>query len=163
LAVVAQLGGVFTSSYLVLVLAHALAPAGTPHALGVPVPRGSEAPALVLALCSLLLGLFPWDAILPIPRDHSTKPFDLAFVADIVWPILAGAVLAILLGSWGNWSVPVAYEKPLAAIAGPLRRAALACGDTLERTDATVRQWTAACLSLLALGLLLSAAMLVGR
>jgi NADH:ubiquinone oxidoreductase subunit 5 (subunit L)/multisubunit Na+/H+ antiporter MnhA subunit len=163
LAVVVQLGGVFTNSYLVLVLAHALAPAGTPDAFGVPVPRGSEAPALVLALCSLLLGLFAWDAFLPIPHDHVTKPFDLASLADIVWPILAGAMLAILLGSWGNWPVPMAYEKALAAIAEPLRRAALKCGDTLERADATVRQWTAACLSLLVLGLLLSAAMLVGR
>src|SRR6185503_925150 len=60
-AVAIQAGGILTSSYVVLVLAHAMAPADesvTPRAR---IARMGEAAALALALCSLLLGLIPWQ------------------------------------------------------------------------------------------------------
>ena len=70
-AVVIQAGGIFTSAYLVLVLAHALAPADEPVTLRVRVSRIGEAAALALALCSLMLGLVPWEAYLVVP--HGTR------------------------------------------------------------------------------------------
>ncbi len=73
-AVVIQAGGIFTSAYLLLVLAHALAPAHEPVTLRVRVSRIGEAAALVLALCSLLLGLVPWEAYLVVPHGTASNP-----------------------------------------------------------------------------------------
>ena len=102
-AVVIQAGGIFTSSYLLLVLAHALAPANEPVTLRVPVPRIREAAALALALCSLLLGLVPWDAYLSrSARASSRIRSPSRRSSTTLWPILGGAVLAILLGRWGD-------------------------------------------------------------
>ena len=127
-AIVVQAGGVFTSSYLVLVLAHALAPAEAPNTLRVRVPRMAEAAALALALCSLLLGLFPWEAYLSVPHGTPAKPFDLGSLAKALWPILVGGVLAILLGRWGIRLAHVPYGKVVVAMVGPARRSALALG-----------------------------------
>src|SRR5271169_4507724 len=66
-AVVLQAGGIFTGAYVVLVLAHALAPANEPITQDSPAPRIRELAVLALALCSLLLGLMPWEAYLAIP------------------------------------------------------------------------------------------------
>jgi formate hydrogenlyase subunit 3/multisubunit Na+/H+ antiporter MnhD subunit len=162
-AVVVQAGGIFTSSYLLLVLSHALAPADAPITPRVRVPRMAEAAALGLAVCSLLLGFLPWEAYLSIPKGMPAKPFDHGVLANTLWPIVAGGMLAILLGSWGTRPVRIPYGKPIVAIFGPTRRAALACGDMLQRVDAMARQWTAASLSLLMLAILLGAAMLAGR
>jgi len=50
-------GGLFTSSYMFIVLSRALVPAQEPLKLRIVVPRYQEAAALALALMSLLLGL----------------------------------------------------------------------------------------------------------
>jgi formate hydrogenlyase subunit 3/multisubunit Na+/H+ antiporter MnhD subunit len=153
-AVVIQAGGIFTSAYLVVVLAHALAPADAPATLRGPVPRMSEVAALVLALCSLLLGLVDWEPYLSIPADALSNPLAPKALAMALWPILAGTVLAILMGRW---------EQRLARAGKVLegaRRAALALAGTVERIDAMLRQWPAAGLSLLMLILLFGAAML---
>src|SRR5262249_40977597 len=50
---VIQAGGILTSGYVVLVLAHALAPADEPVTPRAVVTRAAEAAALVLALCSM--------------------------------------------------------------------------------------------------------------
>ena len=110
--VVIQAGGIFTSGYVVLVLAHALAPADEPVTLRVPVSRMSEAAALALALCSLLLGLIPWEAYLPVPAGAASSPLTLAALVTALWPILAGAVLAILLGRWSDRLARVASGSP---------------------------------------------------
>jgi multicomponent Na+:H+ antiporter subunit D len=159
-AFVVQAGGVLTSSYVVLVLAHALAPA---EALSEPqahAPRTAEAVALALALCSLLLGLFPWEGYHPSVR-HGTSA--LGSVASAAWPILAGGILAMLLGHWRAQSARAPHLKVIIALAGPARHAALALGGMLERIDRIARQWTAAGLSLLILAILLGTAMLTAR
>jgi NADH:ubiquinone oxidoreductase subunit 5 (subunit L)/multisubunit Na+/H+ antiporter MnhA subunit len=161
--VVIQAGGIFTSGYVVLVLAHALAPADAPLAQRVTVSRIGEAAALVLALCSLLLGLVRWDAYLSFPQDTLPDSFALKGLAKTIWPILAGAVLAILLAHWGHRPTRVLFGKVLGAMVGPARRAALAVGSTIERVDGTLRQWPAAGLSLLMVAILLGAAMLAAR
>ena len=67
----------------VLVLAHALAPADEPvSAARVAVPRSQEAAALALALCSLVLGLVPWEAYLPVPRGSLSKPLALETLCE---------------------------------------------------------------------------------
>ena len=67
--VVIQAGGIFTSSYVLLVLAHALMCARRAGHVTRSRAANAEAAALALAVCSLLLGLFPWEIYLPIPHD----------------------------------------------------------------------------------------------
>ena len=61
-AAVIQAGGMLTSGYLLVVLAHALAPAEEPAKSNISRPRVQETAALALALCSLLLGFLPWQS-----------------------------------------------------------------------------------------------------
>src|SRR5262249_48603806 len=98
-AVVLQAGGIFTAAYVLLVLAHAIAPAKKQTTTDSAVPRIAQLAALVLALCSLSLGLLPWEAYLSIPAGTSAK-LDLAALSKALLPILGGAALAILLGRW---------------------------------------------------------------
>jgi formate hydrogenlyase subunit 3/multisubunit Na+/H+ antiporter MnhD subunit len=162
-AVVIQVGGIFTSAYLVLVLVHALAPAGKLVALRVRVPWYQEAATLSLALCSLLLGLVHWEAYLPVPQGTGLSPSVIETLSSALWPILAGGVLAILLGRWsdGPWRIPL--RQLIEMMIGPVRRGALSLGGALERADGILRQWPAAGLSLLVVAIVLGAAILVGR
>jgi formate hydrogenlyase subunit 3/multisubunit Na+/H+ antiporter MnhD subunit len=166
-AVVIQAGGIFTSSYVLLVLAHALAPADAPVTLRAPVPRVPEAAALALALCSLLLGLMPWEAYLSIPAGAASTPLSLEVLSSALWPIPCGAILAILLGRWGHRLARVPLRVPLGhvvvAAIGPVRRTALALGGMVERIDAALRQWPAAGVSLLLAAIMFGAAMLAAR
>ena len=161
--VVIQAGGIFTSAYLVLVLVHALVPADKPVALRAHVPWYQEAAALSLALCSLLLGLVHWEAYLPVPQGTQSSVSALETLTSALWPILAGGVLAILLGRWSDWPPRIPLRGLTEAIIGRVRRNALTLVETLERADLVLRQWSAAGLSLLMLAIVLGAAMLVGR
>ena len=163
-AVVIQAGGIFTSAYLVLVLVHALAPADEPVDAACPPCRGiKQAAALALALCSLLLGLVHWEAYLLVPHGTRVESAVLETLSTALWPILAGGVLAILLGRWREWPprVPLRGIRRSDHRPGPTRGARL--GETLERIDGMLRQWPAAGLSLLVLAIVLGAAMLAGR
>jgi formate hydrogenlyase subunit 3/multisubunit Na+/H+ antiporter MnhD subunit len=159
-AVVIQAGGILTASYVVLALGHALAPARAPLVPLAPVSRGAQAAALALALCSLLLGLFRWDAffsLTPIPLSNG-----LAFqaLAATLWTILPGAALAILLGRWGRAQI---FGSALVGILAPARRAGLALGRLIEQVDSWLRQWPAAGVSLLVVAILLGAALMAPR
>jgi multicomponent Na+:H+ antiporter subunit D len=90
-AVVIQSGGILTASYIVLVLGHALAPARAPLVLLAPISRVSEAAALALALCSLLLGLFRWDAFFPVTALTLSNGLALQALSGTLWTILPGA------------------------------------------------------------------------
>src|SRR5262249_528124 len=76
-ALVIQAGGFFTASYLVLVLAHALAPADEPVASRGSASRVGEAAALALAGCSLLLGFVHWEPYLPLSQGTPPNPLSL--------------------------------------------------------------------------------------
>ena len=162
-AVVIQAGGIFTSSYLLLVLAHALAPANEPVRLLVPAPRMREAAALALALCSLLLGLLPWDAYLSVPAAIQSNPLALKALSTTLWPILGGALLAVLLGRWGHRLARIPFRSVLVATVGPARRTALTLGKMIERVDGMLRRWPAATLALLVLAILFGATLLAAR
>jgi formate hydrogenlyase subunit 3/multisubunit Na+/H+ antiporter MnhD subunit len=157
--VVIQAGGIFTSSYILLVLANALAPAGKPILLRAPASRSRELAALALAVCSLFLGVFNWKPYLSVPDGIMSNPFALKEFSNALWPILTGAVLALLLGRWDR----TPFEKILVTRVSPVRRTALALGGAVERIDGMLRQWPTAGMSLLALALLLGAAMIVNR
>jgi len=159
-ALVIQTGGIFTSAYLLLVLANALARPDAPIALQAsPSPMRQAAP-LVLALCSLLLGLVQWGDYLSVPRDIPADMVSLAALAKAFWSFLGGAVLAILLGRWGPSLVRGSFGKVLVMV-GPARRTALALSDVIERVDGVLRQWAPAGLCLLVLALLFGATMLL--
>jgi multicomponent Na+:H+ antiporter subunit D len=159
-AVVIQAGGIFTSAYLVLVLVHALAPADGPVTLRVPVPRYQQAAALSLALCSLLLGLVHWEAFISVPPGARSRSPIIETLSTALWPVLAGGVLALLLGRWRDWPPRVPLRGLAEGIISPARRAAFALGETLERIDVIFRLWPAAGLSLLLLAIGFGAAML---
>lgn len=156
-AVVIQAGGVLTAAYVVLVLAHALAPANKPIALDGPVPRIQEAAALALALCSLLLGLVPWQPYLSIPHGMPSNLFGPMALAKSVLTVLAGAIVAILLGRWRLPLAHLASWKALSVVVDPVRRA----GEFVEGTDDILRGWPAAGISLLMLAIVFSASMLM--
>jgi formate hydrogenlyase subunit 3/multisubunit Na+/H+ antiporter MnhD subunit len=162
-AVVIQTGGIFTSGYLLLVLAQAVAPADRPIVPRVRIRRIQEAAALGLALCSLLLGLAPWDMYLSVPVSTSSNPLALKALAKALWPILGGAILAILLGRWGHWPAPASFGDILVATVGPARRAALTFARMIELVDGVLRQWSAATFSLLVVAIIFGVAMLAGR
>ena len=162
-AVVIQAGGIFTSSYVLLVLVHALAPANEPVRLLVPAARIREAAALALALCSLLLGLLPWDAYLSVPAAIQSNPLALKALSTTLWPILGGALLAVLLGRWGHRLARIPFRSVLVATVGPARRTALTLGRMIERVDGMLRRWPAATLALLVLAILFGATLLAAR
>jgi multicomponent Na+:H+ antiporter subunit D len=140
-----------------LVLAHALWPADDPVRLRAPVPRVREAAALALALCSLLLG---FAALGPVPRDTLSNPLAPEELWSALVLVLGGGVLAIGLG---HRLPPAPVGDVVVAVVGPARRAVVALGRMLERSDGVLRQWPVAGLSLLALTILFGTAMLAGR
>jgi multicomponent Na+:H+ antiporter subunit D len=161
--IVIQAGGAFTTGYLLLVVVHALAPADAPLVLRARVSRGQETAALALALCSLLLGLVPWQPYLAVPAGALSSLLTLGTLSKLLWPVLGGGALAILLGRWGDVAARRSLGNTLLAVIAPARCGALALGGALERIDAVLRQWPVAGLSLLLLAMLLGAAMLAAR
>ncbi len=150
-AAIIQAGGIFTGAYLFFVLANALMPASEPVALRARVPRIQEAAALALALCSLVLGLFPWEAYLPMPGGAPSNPFTLKALAPVVSTILAGSVLAIFIARWGHPLERLPRVGGFFRWISPIRRIALALAKKLERVDSITAQWPVAGVCLLAL------------
>jgi len=159
-ALVLQIGGVLTSSYLFLVLVHALGAAPKPIVLRAPIPLARQVAALALALCSLSLGLIYWRAPLPVPRGIVSNPLTASGLWKVLWPVMGGAVVAILLGRWGDRLPRLTSRDDAVAMIAPARRASVALAGTLERADGAFRQWPLAGLSLLLLAIMFGAAML---
>ena len=149
---VIQAGGFFTTSYVLLVLAHALWPADGHVKLRAPVSRLQETAALVLALCSMLLGL---AALGPVPLGSlSLAPKELLSAIVLV---LGGGVLA---WGFGHGLPRVAVGDVVIAIMSPVRIVAVAVAAVTERADNVLRRWPAAGLSLLVLVVMFVWAML---
>ena len=153
-ALVLDVGGLLTASYVLLVLAHALWPAAEPVKTRAPVSRLAETAALALALCSLALGLV---ALGPPPLDALPEPLDPAGLASAILVLLGGAVLAAGLGLK---LPPLPTGGALAAAANPARRAAVAVGGTFVRTDGVLRQWPVAGLAVIVAAIAFCAALL---
>jgi multicomponent Na+:H+ antiporter subunit D len=160
-AVVIQAGGVLTSSYVLLVLAHAVAPVHKPITLCAPVPRSREAAVLALALFSLLLGLVPWHAYLPISAQALSNPLTFEALSSALWPLLVGGAIAILMG---RWTIRFAgIPGGVVSLVDRTRRTALVLTGGIMRVDGALWQWPAAVLALLAVAILFVIAMLAGR
>jgi NADH:ubiquinone oxidoreductase subunit 5 (subunit L)/multisubunit Na+/H+ antiporter MnhA subunit len=160
-AVVLQAGGIFTVAYVVLVLTHAMAPASKQTILDRTTPRLGEVAALALALCSLSLGLVPWEAYLSIPNGVVSDKLGLATFPKLLLPILAGAIVAIFLGRWERPPGRLSRWKMLMMVISPVRRAGLALSAFVEGCDDALRQWPAACICLLTLATLFGVSMLL--
>jgi formate hydrogenlyase subunit 3/multisubunit Na+/H+ antiporter MnhD subunit len=154
-AIVIQSGGMLTSSYVLLVLAHALAPASRPVASPAPIPRSSEAAALALAICSLLLGLVRWDAYLPVPRVTLPNPVALGTLltgrSGQSWEVLCWRSCWGAGGIWGGGASP----RP-SPTHGP-------CLGKADRAPRWQRQWPVATVSLLLVAIFLGAALMAAR
>ena len=142
-AAVLQIGGVLTSSYLVLVLAHVFSSPPAAPRLRAPVPALQQISALALAVLSLLLGLIHWSGGLALPGEPLSSPLSLETAWKALWPLLAGAGVAWLFGRWGDRPPRV--------------------GAAIEWTDDALRQWPVAGISLLLLSVMFGAAMYVAR
>ena len=158
-SVVLQAGGMFTTAYVVLVLAHALTPSDQPVVLTGPTPLSRDLPALALALCSLLLGLMPWERYLPVPYGAASKLFGIDGLVKLLLPVLGGAALAILLSPGPLPVISSTLWKTLMRVVGLCRRSAIGFGERVEQGDVVLRQWSIACISLLLVALVLAALM----
>ena len=149
---VLQAGGFLTTSYVVLVIAHAFRTPDKKAASCAAVPRVQELAALALALCSLALALTA--VVGPVPGELLGNPLAPKEIAWTLITIVGGSVLALTLAR----HLP-GVPAGLRAGANPARRAMLAIGGGLERIDLGLRQWSVAGLSLLVLSLLFGMAM----
>jgi formate hydrogenlyase subunit 3/multisubunit Na+/H+ antiporter MnhD subunit len=159
-AVVIQTGGILTSAYVVVILAHALVPGRQPATPRVRVPLTQEAAALALALCSLSIGLLPWQTYLSGVEDVASSSFSLKAISTALWPVLGGVVVAILLGRWES---EPGWPWGKIAVVNRTRRAVFAVSGMFARVDGTLQQWSASGISLLAVAGLLFAAMWAER
>jgi multicomponent Na+:H+ antiporter subunit D len=157
-AVVIQVGGILTSSYVLLVIGHAIPASTEPLRLRAPVSRLQAGAALALAICSLVLGIAGAQVYSEIPHDELSKS-----LSGVLWTILGGAVLAILMGRWGHQLTRLRVGKLLATMVRTARSAALIVSRMVELVDGTLREWPAAGLSLLLVVILFVASLMVGR
>jgi len=158
-AAVLQAGGMFTVAYVVLVMAHALAHSDKSVALVGPALRLRDVAALVLALCSLLLSVMPWQPYLPVPYDSMPSLFSPGTLAKLLLPVLGGMVLAILLGPLPHPRASSARWKVIVRVLGPFRRRCDPFGGLIERGNDVLCQWPAASMSLFILALLFGVVM----
>ncbi|MGY1530046.1 complex I subunit 5 family protein [Luteimonas sp. A649] len=135
-ALVLQAGGVLTSSYVVLVLAHALRPSGGPVVLQKSVSPIPQLAALALALCSLLLA---FAAFGPLPRSLLSNPLALTEIVPLLLTVLGGGVLAFWLGA-----------RPARVPLGNV------VGGMFEWTDDVLRRWPSASIALVLVAALFS-------
>ena len=150
---VLDVGGLLTASYVVLVLAHALAPAATPIKPRAPVSRLAEMAALALALCSLALGL---AALGPAPLDALPDPLDAKEFGSALLRSArrrrAGA------GARAVGLPPLPVAMPCGALRAP--RDGCRWARMFVRADGVLRQWPVAGLALIVAAIAFGAAML---
>ena len=146
-----EVAGAFTVGYMVLVLAHALRRPAASMPLLRPVSRISEYAALVLALCSLLLGLAAFG---PLPGAVVSNPLLPGELVSTMLVFLGGALLALALQR---------HPWPGRGDAATLRRATVAVAALFERVDTFLRRWPSAVIALLVLAALFAGSMLSPR
>ncbi|WP_051391256.1 proton-conducting transporter membrane subunit [Paraburkholderia mimosarum] len=116
----------------------------------------ARAPApLALAWLAMVLAslLGPWVLYLHIPVGTLPDALAPAALWSALWPVLAGAALAI---GWDRWrrKAPRVPVGDVGVILRELQRAAAAVGRFAQGADAFVREWSVSCLTLLLAALL---------
>jgi formate hydrogenlyase subunit 3/multisubunit Na+/H+ antiporter MnhD subunit len=132
--VVLQGGAVFTAGYVVLVMVNALRRPAVRRLQVSPVSMWSQWAALLLAACSLLLGLAANSSALPPGLVKNPLAWTEALPTLLV--VLGGALLALAV-SRGALSARIGDDHPLRRTLKPL-------GIAFERGDAFARRWTSA-------------------
>jgi hypothetical protein len=107
-----------------------------PHS---PVSRRAEMAALVLALCSLLLGFAAVSADAP---DALSSAWTTAELSSTLLLILGGAALAAALAP--RLPIITITAKPLVSVGVAIRRVTVALGAAFVWTDGILRQWPVA-------------------
>jgi multicomponent Na+:H+ antiporter subunit D len=154
-SLVLEAGGFLTASYVVLVIAQALARPAAPIVPRVRVARSQEWAALLLAVCSLLLSL----AVLgPVPASLISNPLAPKELLASALAIIGGALLVL---AYSRELPRFAIVDRIAVLLGPLRGALCALARGFVRIDDGARQWSIAGLSMLVLTLLFGAAMVL--
>ncbi len=147
-------GAAFTAGYVILVLVNVLRrPGAVPPEIR-RVPAASQYAALALACCSLLLAL---AALGPLPAGLISNPLSASELAATIPVLLGGLVLAAALSRKSLFAPAANSEADGEVRGGVLRRVAGTFGAVFERGDQVARTWAVACLSLLALALLIGA------
>ena len=146
LETVLEAGGFFTAAYLVFVLVNALGPASEPVKVRARPALIQQIAILVLALCSLFLGFFPWATFLAMPEGSAPDLSDPKGWLSALTTLLGGSVLALLLARWGD-----SKRRETGGFLYWLRRVPLAFGAIFERIDIVTRHWVTAGLFLLTL------------
>jgi NADH:ubiquinone oxidoreductase subunit 5 (subunit L)/multisubunit Na+/H+ antiporter MnhA subunit len=153
--IVLHAGGVFTASYVGLVLAFALRRSVlTPERHG-SVSRVAQACALALALGSLLLG---WIATVSGLPDALSGAFSLTELGSALIVIGGGALVAAGLAL--RLPPLSAARTTMFAFARPARRTTVALGRMLVALDWLLRQWAVAGIVLVAVALACGMALL---
>jgi formate hydrogenlyase subunit 3/multisubunit Na+/H+ antiporter MnhD subunit len=140
---VLQSGAAFTAGYLVLVLSNALRRPVEPVVLLKQASRLSEAAALTLAVCSLLLAL---SALGPVPSNLISNPLAPKELFSTLSAVFGGGLLALAMSRRSLLTSPGHAEK-----SGAVRRGMLKVGSAFEALDSFVRRWPSATLAMFAL------------
>lgn len=142
-------GGLLTASYVVLVIAHALAPAAATAAdkEGAPVSPLAVGAALALASCSLLLGVAAANTGLP---DALASAFTATELWSALLLLMGGAALAIALAPR---LPPFLAAVTRAAMGRVIRSRIGTVGALVGRGDELLRQWPVAGLWLVILAI----------
>ncbi len=114
----------------------------------------ATAPLILAWLAMVLASLIgPWMLYLHLPVGTLPEALAPAALWAALWPVLAGAVLAI---GWHRWrkNAPAVPVGDVGVILREFKRAAAAAGRFAQCTDAYVRGWAVSCLTLLLAALL---------
>jgi len=101
----------------------------------------------------------PWTLYLTVPAGTVPEPLSPAVLWKALWPVLLGAVLAIVLWRWWRSLPRIPKGDIIVALDGGMQMA-VTWGKALGRMDGVLRQWPAAGVSLLMVTIALGAAVL---
>lgn len=110
-------------------------------------PAGLVWPWLATALAAIAV---PWAFYLQIPIDTLPKALAPSALWSALWPVLAGAVLAIGLDRTARY-LPQIPAGDVGAVLNPLHRLGATAGVAFETLDTFVRRWAVACVLLVVL------------
>jgi len=122
-------------------------------------PAGQSWPWLATAAAAIAI---PWVLYLALPIGSWSDALGAKALWSGLWPVLVGAALAVGLAGLGE-RVPRVPEGDVVVVLDCACRASVGWGAAVERTDAFLRRWAVAGLSLLTLAIVLGAAMLATR
>jgi hypothetical protein len=107
-------------------------------------PAGLLLPWLAMAAAALLM---PWLLYAPAGLGSATAAFDTQALWQALWPVVAGAALAIALRERAD-RLPSIPEGDIAAGLEPALRVSRELGTRLDGLDCVLRRWTVASVAL---------------